>query len=109
MSMEIIAEAAIAHDGVLDRALLLVRAAAAAGPDAVKFQIVIADELATQDYQHYETFRMCELPLEAWQRLVGVAHDAAMRFYVDIFGEESLELALQAGVDGVIEMTKLTN
>lgn len=99
--MEIIAEAAIAHEGVLDRALLLVRAAGAAGPDAIKFQIIVADELATPDYKHYETFRRCGLGLEAWRQLVQAAYEAGLRFYADIFGEASLKLARRAEVDGV--------
>jgi N,N'-diacetyllegionaminate synthase len=108
--MEIVAEAAIAHDGVLDRALLLVRAAGAAKPDAVKFQVIVADELATPDYRHYETFRRCEFEPEAWRRLVKAAHEEGLRFYSDVFGETSLELARQAEVDGVkIHSSSITN
>ena len=41
----------------LDIAILLVRAAASAGADAVKFQIIFVDELAEPGYEHYELFK----------------------------------------------------
>ncbi len=65
MSVEIIAEAAQGYEGNVTQARLLARAAARAGADAVKFQLVYADELATPDYQYYDLFRNLEMPAEA--------------------------------------------
>ena len=52
MKLEIIAELAQGFEGRPDQARLLVKAAAAAGADAAKLQLVYADELATPDYKH---------------------------------------------------------
>ena len=53
MKVEIIAEMAQGFEGSFNQAKLLVKAAASAGANAVKFQLVYADELATNDYLHY--------------------------------------------------------
>jgi N,N'-diacetyllegionaminate synthase len=101
MRVEIIAEAAQGYEGDASIAALLVRAASAARADAVKFQMIFADELATPDYEHYALFRSLEMPHDAWQGVAQAARQGGMRMYFDIFGERSLEQALAAGADGV--------
>lgn len=49
MSLTIIAEAGVNHNGSLERALEMVDAAAAAGADIIKFQTFSADKLARKD------------------------------------------------------------
>ena len=44
----------------------MIKAAAASKADAVKFQLVIADELSTPDYEHYECSQLWK-----WIRLSG--------------------------------------
>ena len=56
MKVEIVAELAQGFEGCPEQATkLLVKAAAKAGADAAKFQLVYADELATPDYEYYES------------------------------------------------------
>lgn len=90
----VVAEAAQGFEGRPVQAQLLVRAAAAAGADLVKFQLVYADELAVPGYQYFDLFRTLEMPDQAWQDVAAEARrlDVAMAF--DVYGPRSLELAL---------------
>ena len=101
MPVEIIAEAAQGYEGNPTLAQLLACGAVRAGADAVKFQLVYADEIATPDYQHYEFFRRLEMPREAWQAVVNATHEAKAQFYLDVFGERSVREAHALGADGV--------
>jgi len=62
----IIAEAAQGFEGDPLLARLLVQAAARAGADAVKFQLVYADEIATPEYKYYDLFKKLEMPATCW-------------------------------------------
>ncbi|MGL1930806.1 MAG: N-acetylneuraminate synthase family protein [Desulfotalea sp.] len=93
MTIEIIAELAQGFEGKPEQARLLMKAAAAAGADAAKFQLVYADELATPDYEHYELFRSLEMADEIWAGLATYANELGIQLYVDIFGDRSLRLA----------------
>jgi len=57
----IAAEAEINHNGDLPTALRMVEAAHQAGADAIKFQYVVADEIATPDSPYYALFKNAEL------------------------------------------------
>ena len=59
--LKIIAEIAQGFEGNFEQSKLLIKAAAKAGADAVKFQLVYADELATVDYQYYSLFKELEM------------------------------------------------
>ncbi len=101
MSLEIIAELAQGFEGNYEQARLLVQAAAAAGADAAKFQLVYADELATPDYQYYELFKSLEMEEGDWKKLVEYADEVGIKLYVDIFGSKSLNIAEKIGVQVV--------
>lgn len=93
MKVEIIAELAQGFEGSPEQAKLLVKAAAKAGADAAKFQLVYADELATPDYEYYELFSNLEMTDEDW---LGIKMDCDMfgiELILDVFGEISLTLA----------------
>lgn len=101
MTIEIIAELAQGFEGRPEQARLLMKAAAAAGADAAKFQLVYADELATPDYKYYELFRSLEMADEVWKGLARYAAELGIQLHVDIFGTRSLQLAEQIGVAAV--------
>ena len=72
MSVEIIAEIAQGYEGDASQARLLARGAVRAGADAVKFQLVYADEIAVPDYQYYDLFRTLEMPQSDWRDVADV-------------------------------------
>jgi N,N'-diacetyllegionaminate synthase len=98
MPIQIIAELAQGFEGKPEQACLLIKAAAAAGANAAKFQMVYADELATPDYEHYGLFKSLEMLNDVWQDLVHLALDLGIELQLDIFGIQSLRLSEQIGV-----------
>lgn len=101
MGIEIIAELAQGFEGRPGQAHLLLNAAAAAGADAAKYQLVYADELATPEYTYYDLFRSLEMPDSVWHELNANARELGIRLQFDIFGERSLTLADAIGVTAV--------
>lgn len=97
----IIAEAAQGYEGDATLARLLVRAAAAGGADAVKFQVVYADEFATRAYAYHALFKSLEMPMAAWEAVAAEAKTRGIKLVCDVFGLESLEVALTLGAAGV--------
>jgi sialic acid synthase SpsE len=109
--IEIIAEAAQGFLGApREKTALLARLAAAAKADAVKFQLVYADELCTPDYKHYKLFSELEMPDADWLALARQCRDLGIALYVDVFGERSLALAARMEVAGIkIHSTDMLN
>lgn len=101
MTVEIIAELAQGFEGRPEQSRLLLKAAAAAGADAAKYQLVYADELATADYKYYELFKSLEMPDDVWSGLAEYAAELNIRLQVDIFGTRSLALAAKIGAAAV--------
>lgn len=101
MSVEIIAEVAQGYEGNVKLAELLAGGAIATGADAVKFQLVFADELCVPNYPYYDLFQSLEMPKEEWVKLIKKVHDANKRFYFDVYGEKSLGWARELKADGV--------
>ena len=97
MRIEIIAELAQGFEGRPEQARLLLRASAAAGADAAKFQLVYADELATPDYKYYDLFRSLEMPDAVWEELAKYAQELNIALYLDVFGARSITLAEHVG------------
>lgn len=97
----IVAEAAQGFEGDPSLARLLVRAAAAGRADMVKFQLVYADELATPDYPYYALFKQLEMPFGAWEVVAREAERSGIGLVCDVFGLESLRVALDFGVAAV--------
>lgn len=110
MDLEIIAELAQGYEGNKSLAKLLVKSAALAGADSAKFQLVIAEDLATEEYEHYSLFKKLEMPLESWIEVKKTADEHGISLQFDIFGETSLHLAGIIGVNTVkIHPTDINN
>ena len=99
--IEIIAEIAQGFEGNPKLTDLLTTGAISSGVDAVKFQLVNADELATPDYQYYELFKSLEMPTSVWQETSNRILKAGQKLYFDVFGLDSLTIALDLSADGV--------
>ena len=125
MSVLIIAEAGVNHDGDLERARALVRAAAAAGADMVKFQTFSAMKIATSNapkatYQEAATdagesqrdmIARLELSRADHDALVAECASAGIRFFSTGFDEESLDMLVdEIGIDRIkVPSGEITN
>ena len=108
----VIAEAGVNHNGDLERGLLLVDAASAAGADAVKFQTFKAENIVISSavkvgYQarntdtgesQFEMLRKLELSREDHERLMARCVQRDICFLSSPFDEESIELLDELGV-----------
>lgn len=109
-SLVIIAEAAQGYEGDPGLARALVRAAAGAGADALKLQLVYAAELCTPDYKHHALFRSLEMADEVWHGLARYARENKIGLMLDVFGSRSLALAVGVGAAAVkIHSTDMSN
>ncbi len=120
----IIAEAGVNHNGDIELARRLVRAAAEAGADAVKFQTFQAAHLVTADapqaeYQarntgktesQYDMLKRLELPLAAFAELAALCRELGIEFMSTAFDEESADYLAGLGM-GVFKIPsgELTN
>ena len=105
----IIAEIGTSHEGSLEKAKLLVDAAADSGADAVKFQWVYADEilhpktgivhLPTGDIPLYERFRQLECPVDFYRQMIDYVHSKGCKFCCSPFGLRSLKELLSLKPD----------
>ena len=108
--LTIIAEIAQGFEGKPAQAATLLAAGAAAGADAVKFQLVYADELAAPDYAHFKLFQGLEMPDAVWAGLAQLARDKGTQLHLDVFGPRSLALAERVGAGAVkIHSTDMAN
>lgn len=111
----IVAEAGVNHDGILDRALQLVDAAADAGADAVKFQIFDVDRLvavgtAKAAYQRRaeggsetqdEMLRRLQLDRRSFETIAEHARARSVAFLASPFDEESVDILVELGVPAI--------
>lgn len=101
MKVEIIAEIAQGYEGNEKLAEMLVKGAIVANADSVKMQLIYADELCVPNYQYFDLFRSLEMKEDIWREIVTKVQKANKYFYLDIYGDKSLELAYELNVDGV--------
>ena len=101
MNIQIIAELAQGFEGCPQQARLLMKAAAAAGADVAKYQLVYVDEVATPDYKYYDLLRSLEMADDVWIGLADYARELGIQLNTDIYGTRSLRLAERIGVSAV--------
>ena len=97
----IIAEIGTAHAGDIHKAFKMIDYAVWAGADAVKFQIVYADEilhpnsgyvrLPQGDVLLYDRFKLLELPPSFYAKLADYAQKKGIMFSASVFGERSFQ------------------
>ena len=113
MSVFIIAEAGVNHNGSIDLAKKLIDVASASGADAVKFQTFKADNLATkkaqkaiyqkentdkEEYQ-FDMLKKLELDIEAHKELISYCSSKKIIFLSSPFDHESIELLNDLGLE----------
>ena len=101
MPPKIIAEVAQGYEGKPDYCDFYVRTAAKAGADAVKFQIVYADDSAEPGYQYYDWYKQLEMDVTVWKRSREIAREQGILFFTDISGEQALLVAKHIRPDGI--------
>jgi N,N'-diacetyllegionaminate synthase len=113
MSVFIIAEAGVNHNGSIDLAKKLIDVASDAGADAVKFQTFKADNLVIQKskkatYQkettdkyesQFDMLKKLELNIEAHKELVSYCSNKKIIFLSSPFDYESIELLNDLGLE----------
>lgn len=111
----IVAEAGINHNGELEKALAMVRAARDAGADAVKFQTFKASEFVGDPNQTFTyrsqgedvtepmlaMFRRTELPRDAWFAIKAECDRQGVVFLSTPQNRSDLNLLLEVGVPAV--------
>lgn len=124
MSVLIIAEAGVNHNGNLEMARQLVAAAAASGADIVKFQTFSARKLVTSgaakaayqiattgnDEGQLEMIRKLELSRQDHEMLIDECRRHGIRFFSTAFDTDSFDMLMDMGVDQVkVPSGELTN
>ena len=106
MSVFIIAEAGVNHDGSIDNAYRLIDAAVEAGADAIKFQTFKAESLVLKNvdkanYQkqttnesesQFEMIKRLELSVDAHKKLIKYCNEKNIIFLSSPFDHESIDL-----------------
>jgi N-acetylneuraminate synthase len=124
MKTLVIAEAGVNHDGDLDVARALVRAAARAGADLVKFQTFAADRLTTAlapkakyqlastepDESQQAMIRRLELSRSDHLALIDECRRENIGFFSTAFDIESMAMLMELGLDRIkVPSGELTN
>jgi len=94
----LIAEIGFNHAGDMALAAEMIRAAAAAGADAVKFQTFRACDIALPSSEHYRDIQAAELSFSDHVELAKVARDSGVDFLSTAFSPWAVDLLEKIGV-----------
>ena len=94
----IIAEIGFNHEGNIDTATEMVKSAAKAGANAVKFQTFRASDIALPSSPHYEAIKCGEMSLEQHLELYNAAKDCGIDFISTPFSPWAVELLEKVGI-----------
>lgn len=112
-SCMLIAEVGINHEGDFGRAREMVDAAAEAGVDAVKFQIVEADTLFSRNMREdpfYDLFKRTELPDKTYGELYEQAVSKGMLFFASFNSSRGVSILRELDAPAFkIASTQMTN
>ncbi|RJP21630.1 MAG: hypothetical protein C4527_23345 [Candidatus Omnitrophota bacterium] len=94
----LIAEIGFNHEGNMDMAEKMIRAAADAGADAVKFQTFRAGDIALPSSPHFELIRKGELDIEQHRHLARIAREQNVDFLSTPYSPWAVDLLETVGV-----------
>ena len=94
---KIIAEIGFNHEGNIAMAEEMIKAAAQAGANAVKFQTFRAIDLALPNAPHYKAIKSGEMNLKQHQELFHIAKDCGVHFISTPFSPWAVELLEKTG------------
>ena len=95
---KIIAEIGFNYEGDLKPAARMIKAAAKAGADAVKFQTYKAKDISLPTSSHYEAVKKGEMGLEQHRKLVKIAHGCGIEFLSTPFSPWAIDVLEKVGV-----------
>lgn len=106
----IIAEAEINHNGHLQSALKMVEQAKKCGADAIKFQYIVAEEIATQDSPYFEIFKKVELDHKELHEIVNFSKTIGIECFFTVPSIGTLDKVLDLEPQIIkVGSTNLTN
>ena len=106
----IIAEMGINHNGSLGLAMKMIEGASRSRVDAVKVQIISADESYTRKSKSYSIFKRVELKIEEWRMLVNRARELGIDIFSTFVNTFDLEYAKELDLSAIkISSANITN
>lgn len=95
----LIAEVANCHGGDVNYMNEIVEKVCKTSVDAVKFQMIIADEFFLPEHSQYKLFKSLEFKYKFWEKIVKKVKLVKKTLIFDIFGDDSLKTALLLKAD----------
>ena len=87
----IISEIAQSYEGDLDTLCRLVKEISKTGTDAIMFQVIEADEIATKENNNYNFFKSLELKKDDWKKVISLIQSNNTKAVGEAFGKNQLQ------------------